>query len=105
MTATTTPTHCPYCALQCGMHLTAGQGGLTVTGNERFPVNRGALCVKGWTALETLAHPDRLVAPLVRETADKRSPLVPATWDDALDLVARRFGEIQARHGRDTAGV
>ena len=34
-----------------------------------FPVNAGALCLKGFTAGETLAHPDRLVAPLVRNAA------------------------------------
>ena len=106
MTAVVTATHCPYCALQCGMHLTAGPSGLTVDGDPGFPVNKGALCVKGWSALETLEHPDRLQTPLVRETAeDRRSPLVPASWDDALERVARRFSEIQTRYGRDAAGV
>ena len=31
-----------------------------------FPVNKGALCIKGFTAHETLAHADRLRTPLVR---------------------------------------
>src|SRR5262249_24841646 len=41
-------THCPYCALQCGMRITREDA--TVSGDESFPVNSGALCVKGWTA-------------------------------------------------------
>src|SRR5881392_2789395 len=102
MSAATTATHCPYCALQCGMNVTAGSGGLTVSGNAAFPVNNGALCVKGWTAPETLEHRDRLRTPLVRNAAGR---LAPATWTDALGLVAGRFAEIQARHGPHSIGV
>jgi assimilatory nitrate reductase catalytic subunit len=102
MSVVTTATHCPYCALQCGMHVTSGPGGLAVSGNAAFPVNRGGLCVKGWAALETLAHPERLSIPLVRNDAGR---LEPASWNDALELIAQRFGEIQGRHGNDAVGV
>src|SRR5580765_2563244 len=95
-------THCPYCALQCGVHMTAGPDGLDLAGNVAFPVNKGSLCVKGWAAPETLAHPDRLRTPLVR---NGEGVLEPASWDDALELIARRFGELQARHGPDAVGV
>jgi len=61
-------THCPYCALQCGMHLSQERGATLVQANARFPVNRGGLCVKGWNAAATLAHGDRLREPLVRGT-------------------------------------
>ena len=102
MNVATTATHCPYCALQCGMHVTSGPAGLAVTGNAAFPVNKGGLCVKGWSAPETLRHPDRLRTPLVRNSDGR---LEPASWDDALELVAQRFGEIQGRHGADSIGV
>jgi assimilatory nitrate reductase catalytic subunit len=49
-------THCPYCALQCGMRI--APDGATVSGDEEFPVNNGALCVKGWTSAELLNHPN-----------------------------------------------
>ncbi|NIH82370.1 assimilatory nitrate reductase catalytic subunit [Amycolatopsis viridis] len=90
------PTHCPYCALQCGMSLS----GTTVAPRE-FPANGGGLCQKGWTAGSLLTTPQRLTTPLVRSGAE----LVPATWDEALDLVARRITEIQAGHGRDAIAV
>jgi len=102
MSEATIATHCPYCALQCGMNVTSGPDGVTVSGNAAFPVNKGGLCVKGWTAPDTLEHPDRLRTPLVRNAAGL---FAPATWDDALDLIARRFGEIQARGGPDSVGV
>jgi len=98
----TVTTHCPYCALQCGICVTTRKAGLALTGNAAFPVNRGSLCVKGWSAGETLAHPERLQSPLVRD-ADGR--LIRSTWDDALNRIVLRFKEIQTRHGRDAVGV
>jgi assimilatory nitrate reductase catalytic subunit len=74
MMPATTATHCPYCALQCGIHLTDGPAGLTVSGDDAFPVNKGALCVKGWSAPETLTHRDRLRTPLI----SNQRPLQPA---------------------------
>ncbi len=85
-------THCPYCALQCGMSLSG-----TAVAPREFPTNGGGLCQKGWTSGSLLTTPARLTTPLVRVDGE----LVPATWDDALDLVARRIAEVQAEHGRD----
>ncbi|MBI3493931.1 MAG: molybdopterin oxidoreductase family protein [Acidobacteria bacterium] len=100
--ATSVATHCPYCALQCGMHLVGPRDAVSVVGNAEFPVNAGGLCVKGWSAAATLTHPDRLVTPLVR---DASGTLAPASWDDALATIVRRFQEVQQRHGRDAVGV
>ncbi|MFE7433759.1 molybdopterin oxidoreductase family protein [Streptomyces tendae] len=99
----TTPTHCPYCALQCGMNLTPVGGG-TVEVSERadFPVNRGALCGKGRTAAAVLAPGSRLTSPLVR-SGD--GALVPAGWDEALDRIAGNLQRTRARYGADALGV
>jgi assimilatory nitrate reductase catalytic subunit len=70
-------THCPYCALQCGMHDPA-DGVVAITGNQKFPVNEGGLCAKGWSAANTLRHPDRLLTPLAR---DENDALAPVGWD------------------------
>ena len=101
-TATDTATHCPYCALQCGIRLGAADGVVSVTGDERFPVNKGALCIKGFTAADTLAHADRLLSPLVRNAG---GVLEPASWDTALERVAEGIRRTQERHGRDAVGV
>jgi assimilatory nitrate reductase catalytic subunit len=100
--ATDVATHCPYCALQCGIRLDASEGPQRVAGNADFPVNRGALCIKGFTAGDTLDHAGRLRSPLVRDT---RGELVPASWDVALDRVAAGIRAVQERHGRDAVGV
>ncbi len=101
-TGATTATHCPYCAFQCGMHVTAENGAVTVAGDLAFPVNRGALCIKGWTAAEALRHPDRLLTPRARNA---RGALVPVTWDEALTTISRALQDVQARFGRDGVGV
>ncbi|WP_336921740.1 molybdopterin oxidoreductase family protein [Aquipuribacter sp. SD81] len=105
-----TDTHCPYCALQCGMRVTAvpgptGPPEVTVAPRE-FPTNNGGLCGKGWSAADLLAHPDRLTAPLVRAVpGDRTSAFVPTDWDTALDLVADGIRATQAAHGRDGVAV
>ncbi|MBB4715393.1 assimilatory nitrate reductase catalytic subunit [Streptomyces luteogriseus] len=103
MQSTVTPTHCPYCALQCGMNLTPVPDG-TVEVSERadFPVNRGALCGKGRTAAAVLAPGVRLTSPLVR---DEGGTLVPASWDEALDRIAAGLDRTRAEHGPDAVGV
>ncbi|MFF0199590.1 molybdopterin oxidoreductase family protein [Streptomyces sp. NPDC005017] len=102
METTSTPTHCPYCALQCGMNLSpAREGGVEVTERADFPVNRGALCGKGRTAAAVLAPGVRLTTPLVRSGG----VLVPAGWDEALDRIAGAMRGTRAEHGPDACGV
>ena len=100
-----TLTHCPYCSLQCGVSMVAGGRPATLVPQEDFPTNRGGLCSKGWTATSLLDHPDRLLTPLVRSVrGDRRSPLRPATWDEALDLVTAGILAAQNRYGVDGVG-
>ncbi|MFG2328505.1 molybdopterin oxidoreductase family protein [Streptomyces sp. NPDC048604] len=103
---TTAATHCPYCALQCGMSLRpTGAPELPVEVVERtdFPVNRGALCGKGRTAPAVLSSRVRLTEPLVRCPDTGR--LEPATWEEALAAVADGLRRTRADHGPDAVGV
>lgn len=93
-----TRTHCPYCAFQCGMTITRSEENkarLEIRADEEFPVNRGQMCIKGFTSGALLDHTERLLVPLVR----KQGKLTQASWDEALDFVASRLLEIRARHG------
>ncbi|WP_406168690.1 molybdopterin oxidoreductase family protein [Streptomyces sp. NBC_00996] len=102
MNTSATPTHCPYCALQCGMNLTpASGGGVEVSERADFPVNRGALCGKGRTAPELLSSRVRLTSPLVRNAG----VLEPATWGEALDRIAEGLSRTRTEHGPDACGV
>jgi assimilatory nitrate reductase catalytic subunit len=100
-----TPTHCPYCALQCGMNLTPAADGtdgvVVVSERADFPVNRGALCGKGRTAPAVLSSRVRLTTPLVR----RAGVLEPASWDEALDRIAEELTRTRTEHGPDACGV
>ncbi|MFD3574882.1 molybdopterin oxidoreductase family protein [Streptomyces sp. NPDC058644] len=98
-----TPTHCPYCALQCGMGLATGPGGVEVVERPAFPVNGGALCGKGRTAPAVLSSRVRLTEPLIRTHATGR--LEPATWEEAVGRVAEGLSRTRTDHGADACGV
>ncbi len=98
----TTETHCPYCALQCGMLLHESEQGWSVAARD-FPTNKGGLCRKGWSAAALLSAPDRLTTPLIRDR--KGMGLRPATWDEALARAATGLRAIRARHGPDAVAV
>lgn len=91
-----TLTHCPYCALNCGLKLNTTGG--EVVGYERWkqsPFSGGALCSKGVTAWQQVHHRDRLLRPLVRRDGQ----LVETTWEHALDLAAAGFADVRRRLG------
>ncbi|MDF5753546.1 molybdopterin oxidoreductase family protein [Spongiactinospora sp. TRM90649] len=88
-----TSTHCPYCALQCGMTISATASIDAAEG--------GALCLKGWTSADLLTSPARLTTPLVRGPTGLR----PATWDEALDHVATGLRRLSDRHGAQALGI
>ncbi|KKD07535.1 hypothetical protein TN53_12540 [Streptomyces sp. WM6386] len=98
-----TATHCPYCALQCGMWLRTDDTGRTTVAPRDFPTNQGGLCRKGWTAAELLRPERRLTTPLVRRTPG--GPLEEADWDEALERVVSGVRRIQDRAGRDAVAV
>jgi assimilatory nitrate reductase catalytic subunit len=86
-------THCPYCAFQCGMTVTPA---LEVRPDEAFPVNRGQMCIKGFTSAELLDHRERVTTPLLRGPDGR---LAPVSWDAALDFVAERLQSLRDAHG------
>jgi assimilatory nitrate reductase catalytic subunit len=82
--------------------MSTSERGLAISGDRDFPVNAGALCVKGWTAAETLTHPERLTTPLVRNTAGR---LVPVRWNVAIETFVSAVRGLQNQHGRSAMGV
>lgn len=94
----TTRTACPYCGVGCGiLATTQADGTVAIAGDPDHPANFGRLCSKGSALGETLSLDDRLLHPVI---GDAR-----ATWDDALDLVARRFADTIAEHGAGSVAL
>jgi assimilatory nitrate reductase catalytic subunit len=87
-------TTCPYCGVGCGVQArVAADGTTSVRGDPGHPANFGKLCSKGSALGETLGLDGRVLHP---EIAGRR-----ADWDQALDLVAKKFSETIAAHGPD----
>ncbi|AVA25936.1 nitrate reductase [Rhizobium sp. NXC24] len=90
-----TKTTCPYCGVGCGVIASIDDDGkVSVKGDPDHPSNYGRLCSKGSALAETIDLDGRLLYP---EVGGQR-----ANWDDALDLVAKRFSETVAAHGPDS---
>ena len=82
---------CPYCGVGCGIALQVDADDHLI-GVLDQPANLssdGMLCVKGRFGTSYVHHPDRLTQPLIR----RDGTLQPATWDEALDLVATKLVE------------
>ena len=92
-------TTCPFCGVGCNFDLNVKDGRIIgVTSAPDNPVNGRLLCVKGRFGVDYVHSPDRLTTPLIR----KNDKLEPASWDEALSLVAARFSEIKRSHGSDS---
>jgi len=95
------PTTCPYCGVGCGLNLVVNEGKVVgVEPYKRSPINEGKLCPKGMTCWEHVHSPDRLTTPKIK----KNGKFVDATWDEAIDLVAKKFKEISDKHGPKALG-
>jgi assimilatory nitrate reductase catalytic subunit len=93
--ARTISSTCPYCGVGCGVSAEIeAAGGVKISGDAHHPANFGRLCVKGSALAQVLTLEERLLHPRI---GDAR-----ASWDEALDLVARRFSETIAEHGPDS---
>jgi len=95
------PTTCPYCGVGCSLNLVVTDGKLVgVEPNKRSPINEGKLCPKGATCWEFVQKPDRLTKPLIK----KGDKFEEASWDEALDLIAKKFKEISDKFGPKALG-
>lgn len=94
-----TETICPYCGCGCNITLHTLRDNVIRVSSRTDTPNEGWLCSKGRFNYEFINSPDRLTAPLVRRR--KSGELEPATWDEALGLVAAQFSRIRKEHGPD----
>lgn len=94
---------CRYCGTGCGVEVGVYDGKvMAVRGDQSSPVNRGLLCVKGYHLPGMLYGKDRLLHPLKRRPGGGFERI---SWDEAIDLVARKFREALDQHGPDAVGV
>ncbi len=95
-------TTCTYCGVGCQLYLHVNDNKIVkVSGVPDMPPNYGSLCVKGRFGYDFVNSSHRLQTPLIRENGSLRE----ASWEEALDLVANRLGQIKGEYGSDSIGV
>jgi formate dehydrogenase alpha subunit len=95
-------TTCPYCGTGCQFFLNVKDNKvISVTSSYNAPVNKGNLCIKGRYGYDFIHRADRIKTPFIREGESFRE----ATWDEALQLVAKRFKELIDKYGSDSVGA
>jgi len=95
-------TICSYCSTGCTLTLgVKGNKIYRVIGDDTIGVNKGSLCAKGRFGYQYITSPERMNSPLVK---NEDGELIRATWEEALERVARGFKEVRERHGADSIG-
>ena len=122
-------TVCPYCGVGCALtyHVDEERNAIAFAEGRDQPGSQRRLCVKGRYGWDYASSPQRLTTPLIRgddsypkgplsgdvrgEGKGRRKPgglvdydeVMPhfreASWEEALDLVAKRLKGIHAEHG------
>ena len=89
-------TACPLdCPDTCSLEVTVDAGRITkIDAAPGNPLTQGFICQKVKHHAERVYGPDRVLTPLRAHGSEgRRRRSGPATWDDALDLVAERIRE------------
>src|SRR5579859_4465251 len=68
---------------------------------DKSGINGEFLCIKGRYAFDFFDHEERLKQPLIR----RNGKLTPATWEEAFELVGKKFAEVRDKDGGAAIGV
>ena len=104
---------CNHCSVGCQMHVETRMGEVLRTKanpalRDQTPVNTrdrgpgdGMLCTRGRFGYDYIHDDGRVTQPLIR----KNGQLEPASWDDALSLVAAQIADAKAQDGPDSVAA
>jgi predicted molibdopterin-dependent oxidoreductase YjgC len=125
-------TVCPYCGCGCNLTLHVRKNEVIRVSSKTDTINEGWLCPKGRFGYGFINSPDRLTKPLIRVAPKERSTFNvqcstndstlhtlasgeslrrphselfrEASWDEALDFIAKRLKGIKEKYGPDSIG-
>jgi thiosulfate reductase / polysulfide reductase chain A len=102
----TVPTFCDICFWKCGAIASVRNGRLwKIEGNPLDPLSRGRLCPRGSGGIGAHFDTDRLRTPLLRTGPRGAESWKEATWEEALDFIARKMQAIKAEHGPESVAL
>ena len=95
-------TFCRICESLCGMVADVEDGRLVrLRPDKEHPMSAGFACQKGIAFTEVVNDPDRVIAPLRRQSDGSFQEV---SWDEAMDDIAKRLSAIHRRHGSGAVG-
>ncbi len=98
---------CPYCGVGCQLTYNIKNEKIVSVDGRDGPANNNRLCVKGRFGFDYIHNPERITKPLIRKDGvpknpkERVDPLNPlshfreATWEEALDLAAKKLTKIR----------
>lgn len=102
-----TATYCEVCFWKCAAWAYTNDKGEVVKliGNETDPHCYGRLCPRGTGGVGMYSDNDRLKKPLIRTEIDGEQTFREASWEEALDLIAKKFTAISQAHGPESIAL
>jgi NADH-quinone oxidoreductase chain G len=95
-------TICPYCGCGCTTNVSMREGRIIrARGKENVGINEGNLCSKGRFGFDYIYSENRLTTPMIK----KDGKLSPASWEEALEHVAKRLESIKEQYGPSVIGA
>src|ERR1017187_1172648 len=93
---------CAHCSNGCKTTLSVRNNEIVRANNrDHSGINGEFLCAKGRFGYDFTSNAERIRQPLVR----RNGKLEPASWEDALEEVARRLKQVRDTHGPAAIGV
>jgi anaerobic selenocysteine-containing dehydrogenase len=94
---------CTLCEASCGLRFEVeGERIVSVRPDDDDVLSQGFACPKGIASADVHHDPDRLRQPMIRQGDGS---FRPASWDEAMTLVAERLTALRALHGADSIAV
>ncbi|HZW51681.1 MAG TPA: molybdopterin-dependent oxidoreductase, partial [Rudaea sp.] len=96
------PNPCTHCSNGCKTTLSVRNNEILRANNrDHSGINGEFLCAKGRFGFDFTSHSERVRQPLVR----RNGKLEPASWEEAVEEVARRLKQVHEKHGGNAIGV
>jgi NADH-quinone oxidoreductase subunit G len=93
---------CAHCSNGCKTTLSVRNNEILRANNrDASGINGEFLCGKGRFGFDFTSNAERIRQPLVR----RNGKLEPASWEDALEEIARRLKQVRDQHGANSIGV
>ncbi|WP_169784837.1 thiosulfate reductase PhsA [Campylobacter curvus] len=95
-----TPSFCEMCSSRCPIEGRVVDGkNVFIQGNHKASGTATSVCARGGSGHNQLYDKERIVKPLIRAGERGEGKWREASWDEALDLVAKKMLEIKEKYG------